>query len=168
MKYFVTIGSAEYELDLEGDSIRIGVESERVIIEHVPGTPILLARVGDEVHRIVARRSARGEYDIAVDGYRFNALALDERARAIRALADVSARPAGPSHLAAPMPGLIVRVNVQTGDQVRPGQGLIVMEAMKMENELRASVAGVVRSVLVTPGSAVEKGARLLELEPAP
>lgn len=63
------------------------------------------------------------------------------------------------------MPGLIVRINVQAGDAVQPGQGLVVMEAMKMENELRAQAAGTVKSVQVKPGTAVEKGAILIELE---
>ena len=65
----------------------------------------------------------------------------------------------------APMPGMIVRVSAQVGDQVQPGQGLVVMEAMKMENELRATTAGTVPAVLPQPGTAVEKGAVLLELE---
>jgi biotin carboxyl carrier protein len=62
------------------------------------------------------------------------------------------------------MPGLVVRVNVQVGDQVQPGQPLVVMEAMKMENELRSTSAGVVRAVRAQPGEAVEKGAILVEL----
>jgi biotin carboxyl carrier protein len=62
------------------------------------------------------------------------------------------------------MPGLVVRVNVQVGDQVQPGQPLVVMEAMKMENELRSTSAGVVRAVRAQPGAAVEKGAILVEL----
>jgi propionyl-CoA carboxylase alpha chain len=65
----------------------------------------------------------------------------------------------------APMPGLIVRVNVAAGDRVQPGQGLVVMEAMKMENELRATAAGTVKRVMAAPGAAVEKGALLLEME---
>ena len=63
------------------------------------------------------------------------------------------------------MPGLIVRVNAQVGDTVQAGQGLVVMEAMKMENELRAQSAGRVKAVLVAPGAVVEKGALLIELE---
>jgi pyruvate carboxylase subunit B len=63
------------------------------------------------------------------------------------------------------MPGLIVRVNVSVGDRVEAGQGIVVMEAMKMENELRATAAGTVRSVNATSGTAVEKGALLVELE---
>jgi pyruvate carboxylase subunit B len=62
------------------------------------------------------------------------------------------------------MPGLIVRVLVGPGDTVTEGQGLVVMEAMKMENELRSPSAGTVRSVAATPGTAVEKGAVLIEL----
>jgi pyruvate carboxylase subunit B len=63
------------------------------------------------------------------------------------------------------MPGLIVRVHVEVGATVQPGQGLVVMEAMKMENELRAVAGGVVKAVRVAPGTAVERGATLVELE---
>jgi pyruvate carboxylase subunit B len=64
------------------------------------------------------------------------------------------------------MPGLVVRVSVSVGDTVSAGQGLVVVEAMKMENELRASAAGVVTAVLAVPGHVVEKGAVLVELGP--
>jgi pyruvate carboxylase subunit B len=65
------------------------------------------------------------------------------------------------------MPGLIVRVTVVPGDRVEGGQGVVVMEAMKMENELRApgSGAAVVRAVHAQPGQAVEKGALLVEFD---
>ena len=83
----------------------------------------------------------------------------------LRELSGASKARAGVANLMAPMPGLIVRINVKEGDAVRAGQGLVVMEAMKMENELRASVNATVKRVAVTAGSAVEKGALLLELE---
>jgi pyruvate carboxylase subunit B len=63
------------------------------------------------------------------------------------------------------MPGMIVRVNVEVGARVHPGQGLVVMEAMKMENELRALAEATVKAVHAQPGAAVEKGALLIELE---
>ena len=56
-------------------------------------------------------------------------------------------------------------MNVKSGDKVAQGQGLVVMEAMKMENELRAQAAGTVKNVSVTPGTAVEKGTILIEME---
>lgn len=69
---------------------------------------------------------------------------------------------AGAQALHAPMPGRIVRVLVAAGDRVVPRQGLVVMEAMKMENELYAQMPGIVREVRVEPGSAVEAGALLV------
>ena len=63
------------------------------------------------------------------------------------------------------MPGLVVRVEVAAGERVRAGQGVVIMEAMKMENELRAEGEGVVARVLATAGQPVEKGAILVEFE---
>jgi pyruvate carboxylase subunit B len=63
------------------------------------------------------------------------------------------------------MPGLVLRVLVAPGQEVQPGQGLVVLEAMKMENELRATVGGRVKGVLVEAGMAVDKGKVLLEFE---
>jgi biotin carboxyl carrier protein len=68
---------------------------------------------------------------------------------------------AGPARLAAPMPGKVVRVLVAPGQEVREGQGLVVVEAMKMENELRAPRAGRVVDLPAREGQAVESGALL-------
>jgi biotin carboxyl carrier protein len=169
VKYFVRVGERELEVVLDGDSVTVDGSTVRAHVEDLPGTPIQIVSIGNEVHRVLAARGDhRGQYTLSVGGRRFTVEALDERARAIRELSGASARPAGPAHLVAPMPGLIVRVHVSEGDQVRPGQGLVVMEAMKMENELRAPVAGTIRRVLTAPGSVVEKGATLLEMESLP
>jgi pyruvate carboxylase subunit B len=125
-----------------------------------------MVKVGVRVYRVVVqRRTGRGRYSLWVDGYRFETEALDERTRSIRDLSAANAGPSGPAPILAPMPGLIVRVNVSIGDRVEAGQGIVVMEAMKMENELRATAAGTVRSIEVSPGTAVEKGALLVALE---
>jgi biotin carboxyl carrier protein len=71
----------------------------------------------------------------------------------------------GPARLVAPMPGKVVRVLVAVGDDVSARQGLVVVEAMKMENELRAGRAGHVREVLVAEGTSVEAGALLVVIE---
>ncbi len=168
MKFFVQIGDDVHEVSVDGETVVIGGDTVRARIEELPGTPLQLLTIGNEVHRLAIRRGdGKGRYVVSVDGFRLEVEALDERALAIRELSKASARPAGPAHLVAPMPGLVVRVSVGDGDQVRAGQGLVVMEAMKMENELRAVAAGRVKRVLVSPGSAVEKGAMLLEMEPA-
>ena len=71
----------------------------------------------------------------------------------------------GPQRVTSPMPGKIVKVLVKPGDKVDARQGLVVVEAMKMENELRARAAGTVTEVRVTEGSSVEAGAILVVLE---
>jgi biotin carboxyl carrier protein len=70
----------------------------------------------------------------------------------------------GPQRVTAPMPGKIVKLLVKPGDKVQPRQGLVVVEAMKMENELRARAAGTVSEVRVTEGASVEAGAILVIL----
>ncbi len=166
MKYYVRVGEDDHEVVLDGEGVQI--DGTRVVASVAPsdGTPVRVVSIGSEIHRVVLRRgSQRGAYTLWLDGFRFEVEALDERARAIRELSRTSAAPTGPAPLVAPMPGLIVRVAVKPGDEVKAGQGLVVMEAMKMENELRAVAAGRVKVVHAQPGTAVEKGALLVELE---
>ena len=100
-------------------------------------------------------------YRVALRGAAFD-IELKDAARGEGALV----RPrAGPLGIKAPMPGRVVRVLVAAGEQVESGQGLLVMEAMKMENELKAPRAGRVREVRVGERQAVETGALLLVLE---
>jgi pyruvate carboxylase subunit B len=166
VKYFVRVGDEEHEVVLDADGVHIDGADVAAQVTAIDGTPVSMVTIGDEVHRVVIRPGAsRGIYTLWLDGHRFDVEALDERTRAIRERAGISAGPSGPAPLLAPMPGLIVRVNAEVGDSVQAGQGLVVMEAMKMENELRAQAAGRVKAVLVAPGAVVEKGAILIELE---
>jgi acetyl/propionyl-CoA carboxylase alpha subunit len=154
------------EVELDGGRAKFADDDVVVRLEALEGTPVRLVTIGDRVHRIVERRrEGRGSYTIWVDGFRFDVEALDERARAIRDITAATARRTGPAPIVAPMPGLIVKVNVVVGDVIEPGHGAIVMEAMKMENELRATAGGRVRAVNVEVGAPVEKGVVLVELE---
>ena len=166
MKYFVRVGESQHEIAIDGETVIVDGEELRAHVEDIPGTPLQLLSIGNERFRILGRRGAeKGSYDISLEGYRLPVEALDERARVIRELSGATKKRAGAGNLVAPMPGLVVRINVKEGDVVRAGQGLVVMEAMKMENELRAAANATVKRVAVNPGSAVEKGALLLELE---
>jgi biotin carboxyl carrier protein len=70
--------------------------------------------------------------------------------------------------LVAQMPGRIVKIHVKPGDEVKPDQPVLVIEAMKMENELRSAASGIVREVSVAQGAAVEMNAQLVVIEPLP
>jgi acetyl/propionyl-CoA carboxylase alpha subunit len=166
MRYIVRVGPREHEVTLDGEGVHIDGDDVSARVVPIEGTPVQMVTIGDQVHRVVVRRGkARGTYTLWLDGYRFDVEALDERTRAIRELSRTPASSMGPAPIVAPMPGLIVRVNVQVGDRVQPGEGVVVMEAMKMENELRSQSAGTVKNVVVAAGATVEKGALLLELE---
>ena len=71
----------------------------------------------------------------------------------------------GTSTIAAPLPGLILKISVKEGDLVKAGQHVIIMEAMKMENEIQAPKDGKVKSILVKEGDAVNEGDIMIELE---
>lgn len=165
MKYIVDVNGERVAVDVNVNQVEIDGEYFDAGLTSVAGTPIRLVRLGEHLHRIVARRGeTRGKWVLDIDGVRVQAEALDERMRVIRDLTAAASGPAGPAPVVAPMPGLVVRVTVAVGDEVSAGQGLVMIEAMKMENELRASAAGVVTAVHAVPGEAVEKGTVLVEL----
>jgi pyruvate carboxylase subunit B len=167
MKYIVELNGERKTVAVEATGVSFESEQvEHAELSDVEDSPVRVVKVGSRVYRVVAqKRDGRGRYTLWVDGYRFDVEALDERTRSIRDLSAANTAPTGPAPVLAPMPGLIVRVNVSPGDVVEAGQGVIVMEAMKMENELRATSSGKVKSVEVTPGTAVEKGTVLVALE---
>ena len=165
LKYIVDVNGQNVTVELGPGGIEVDGEPVTAHLEEVEGTPVYLLTIAGALHRLaIVRREGRGQYSILSDDNRFDVEALDERRRAIRDMTGKSAAASGPAPLIAPMPGLVVRVNVRPGEEVQPGQSLVVMEAMKMENELRATAAGRVGSVRVQPGVAVEKGAVLIEL----
>ena len=167
MKYIVDIAGRRLEVTVDGEHVSVdGGAPQRAKLSEIEGTPVRLVTVGHEVHRVTARRDGvRGKYVLRIDGRRYQVEALDERTRAIRDMSAAAAGPAGPQPVKAPMPGLIVRIDVKSGDQVEAGQSVMAMEAMKMENELRAPAAGKVKAVLASVGDAVEKGALLVEFD---
>jgi acetyl/propionyl-CoA carboxylase alpha subunit len=155
-----------YSVQVNGELLTVDLPvPEGAVLTPVPGQPVWILTIGTTVHRVTVRRGASpGQYVLSLGGYRFEVEALNERARAIRDMARAATAASGPAPLRAPMPGLVTRLLVAAGDTVAAGQGLVVMEAMKMENELRSPSAGTVRSIAVAPGTAVEKGALLIEL----
>jgi biotin carboxyl carrier protein len=93
----------------------------------------------------------------------------EARSAAVAALAQQAqrAQAAGPALVKSPMPGRVVKILVRAGERVAAGHAVVVVEAMKMENELRAPRAGVVREIRCAEGAAVEAGQDLVVVEPA-
>ncbi len=168
MKYVIDVANYpdRQTVHVEGQTAKLAGTDAEASLFPSNGTPVRVMKIGEKVVRIVTKPGERrGQFTLEIDGYTYSVDAMDERTRAIRDLTAKSAAASGPAPLKAPMPGLIVRVNVAVGDVVVAGQGLVVMEAMKMENELRTASAGTVKAILVETGKAVDKGTILVELE---
>lgn len=165
MRYFVTIGDRVVEVDLTGHTPVVDGTPLQAQLVALPGTPVRSLLVDGRSHTLSAQPGdRRGRWTITVGRDRFTADAVDERTRAIREMsggADAEAE----KTVAAPMPGLVVKIEVEVGQAVRAGQGVVVVEAMKMENELKAPADGVVSKILVQERQTVEKGATLIVLE---
>ena len=154
MKLIVQVNdSPEYQTSLadlaEGASIE----------EVEPGLYSILKHGLSHQVRVAKHRDA---YKVEVDGRPATVTLRDPRALLNRRAAGAGS---GRQSIAAPMPGKIVRVLVAVGDAVEAGQGLIVVEAMKMQNEMKAPRAGVIVEVKVAPGATVTAGDPLVVIE---
>jgi biotin carboxyl carrier protein len=156
------------EVEVDGEQVTIGGQSHRATLGAIPGTPLRQLLLDGRPLTFSVEALGRGRWALTPAGERWEVEVLDERTRHIRSLAGASGRRRAADVLKAPMPGLVVRVNAKAGDKISTGAGLVVLEAMKMENELKAAAPGVVKAVRVTPGEAVEKGQVLVEFEGSP
>lgn len=165
MRYFVTIAGREVEVDLTGPTPVVDGTPVEAQLATLPGTRTRHLLAGGRSYPFSVQPGDRtGRWVLSTGAERFTADAVDERTRAIREMTG-TADDVADKTITAPMPGLVVKVEVSVGDAVRAGQGVVVVEAMKMENELKAPADGVVASIAVQPGQTVDKGATLIVLE---
>jgi biotin carboxyl carrier protein len=162
--YTVCIGGNEYvfDVDASGRWSMEGTPMESSVQE--TGAGVYAVNLGGRTFRVIAR-SADDAYIVLLDGVQCAASVETERTRLIRRYA----RPEGTVHhrleIHAPMPALVGRLLVAAGDEVQAGQPLLVLEAMKMENEIKAHRDAKVKEIAVVPGHTVEKGQLLIVLE---
>jgi pyruvate carboxylase subunit B len=165
MRYFVTIAGREVEVDLTGSTPVVDGVPVEAQLTALPGTRTRHLLAGGRSYPFTVQAGDRkGRWILGTGAERFTADAVDERTRAIREMTG-TADDVADKTIVAPMPGLVVKIEVAVGDTVRAGQGVVVVEAMKMENELKAPADGVVASIAVQPGQTVDKGATLIVLE---
>lgn len=168
MRYAVLLDGQVIGVEVDGDRVTVAGEQHTAMLGAIPGTPLRLLLLDGRPTTLSVESLGRGRWALAPGGERREVEVLDERALHIRSLTNNSDRPKASPVLKAPMPGLVLRVQVIPGQAVAAGAGLVVLEAMKMENELKSPAPAVVKAVRVAPGDAVEKGQVLLEFEDNP
>ena len=167
MRYHVTLRARTYVIDVEGGAVTIDGERFEAHSAAIPGTPLLHLLLGKESWTVACQQLEGRRWALGAVGERFEVDVQDDRSKQIEALTGRGRKEAVGGVIKAPMPGLVVRVEVTAGQEVAAGAGLVVVEAMKMENELRAPHPGVVEQVHVSAGDRVEKGSPLVTLKVA-
>lgn len=164
MIWHVSVGGATRTIERTPDGWRL---DGRVVAAHLtrdPASAELVLHLDGLAIPLGLDGHGPGGWRLVHEGTLHEVRVEDERTRELRARAPIPAGAGGPALLKAPMPGLVVRVLVHDGEHVAAGAGLVVLEAMKMENELKAPRAGLVGGLRVAAGQTVEKGAVLLEV----
>jgi biotin carboxyl carrier protein len=157
MLYDVTIDGKNYRLELERAEGRwwCRLDGHEVAVDAVLARPdVLSLRIGKQAYEIKSERVGN-DWHVWVGSARFACEVRDPRALRSRARA---ADDYGPRKLTAPMPGKVVRVLVREGDSVEAGAGVLVVEAMKMQNEIKSPKKGTIQKMLAAEGVAVNAG----------
>jgi biotin carboxyl carrier protein len=165
MRYVVVVEGQSIEVEVEGEQITVGGQQYQANLGRIPGTPLRQLLLDDRPVTLTVESNGQGRWMLSRAGERSDVEVLDERTRHIRSLTGNAEQSRKADVLRAPMPGLVVRINARPGEAVAVGDGLVVLEAMKMENELKAGASAKVKAVRVNPGEAVEKGQVLIEFD---
>ena len=165
MRWWVARGERRVEVDVRrlGERFEVAVDGTSYSLEFLPvatGLSAMLCADG-RTFAVASRRDGPGRWRISLGDREFQVHLRDPLEREVAGHAGAVA---GPQEVRAPIPGKVVSVGVAPGDAVAAGQALVVLEAMKMQNQICAEGAGTVESVAVAPGTTVEGGQVLVVL----
>ncbi len=131
---------------------------------HLSGNTYIL-KLENKFYRVSADKIKNGNYSISLEGNRFEAeirSALQEKASQLLQQAGTLKKRI---EVKAPMPGMVLKIKKKEGDEISNGETIIILEAMKMENDLRAPQSGNIKDIFIREGTAVEKGTVLFSIE---
>ncbi|MFZ5818860.1 MAG: acetyl-CoA carboxylase biotin carboxyl carrier protein subunit [Chloroflexota bacterium] len=164
MKYITTVNDKEFLIEIV-DEHRLAVNGRvfQVDFDSIHGQPVFsLLLDGRSFEGFVY--SGEEQMEVLLMGRQFPVKVEDEREKRLRAAAGGAVSEAGEFHLKSPMPGMVVSIPVEEGQAVEKGQVLVILESMKMQNELKAPRAGTVHRVRVRAGESVEQRQTLLSV----
>ena len=167
MVYDITISEKTYHVELTREGTRwVGkIDGQSFSVDAVPTARDILSIIEGEgnAFEVKRERALNGELHMLVGSSRYACEINDPRSLRTRRAAAGGAE--GPQKITAPMPGKVVRIVAAQGTEVEAGKGVIVVEAMKMQNELKSPKTGKVQKILVPEGATVNAGDTLAIIE---
>lgn len=167
MAFIARLGEKTYTVEIEeiGKSLyRVAVDGSEFVVDGKKTGLANYSLIVDNRSFEVDVDVMEDEYRVLVDGRSYHINLLDERRMRVGGLQS-GIQPQGRQNVSVPMPGKVIAVLVSEGDKVERGQGMVIVEAMKMENEVRCPIDGEVKEVRVKTGDAIEAGAVLAVVE---
>ncbi len=165
MKYITTVDGKEFEVEIVDDKhVRIGERLLTVDFESVSGQPVFSVIIDGKSYESFISESDEG-WQVLMRGKQYQITVEDEREKRLRAAAGGGVAEGGEFNLKAPMPGLVVAIPVAEGQEIKKGQVLIILESMKMQNELKSPKDGIVERIRVKAGESVEQKQALLSVK---
>jgi len=162
MKYITTVGDQEFIIEIDHED-RILVNGKRYEIDFQPSPEGNIFSLLLNNHSLEGVAEEREEtWEVLMKGELYEVSVQDERAYRLAKARESVATVTGEVTVVSPMPGIVIAVPVAVGEQVMKGDKVVILESMKMENELRAPREGIVSRVSVQPGASVEKGQTLV------
>jgi len=156
MKYITTIKDKKFEIEIQNDG-SVLVNGQPREVDFLALTPSLYSIIMNGLSLEVVIEERSGEYEVLMGGRLYEGEVLDERAQLMLSRHGGKVAETGEVSIKSPMPGLIVAVPVAEGQAVTAGQTVIILESMKMQNELKAPRDGVVQRISVAAGQTVEQ-----------
>jgi biotin carboxyl carrier protein len=166
MSYIATIGDKEVKVEVQEMGVgqyKVTVDGREHVVDAQQVQPGLWSIVYGNASYEVDVDGRSDEYEALIDGDCYKFTLASEQRRALMRSGGKGA--AGKAMVTSPMPGKVVKILVTEGEEVKAEQGVIVVEAMKMENELKSAVAGKVKEIFVKEGEIVDSGAKLVLVE---
>ena len=164
MKYITTVEGKEYTVEvLDEKHVIVNGKSYEVDFESVSGQPVYSLILDGKSHESYIARGDEN-WQVLLRGRLYPVTVEDEREKRLRATAGGGVAENGEFILKAPMPGLVVAIPVNEGQEVKKGQVILILESMKMQNELKAPRDGVIQRVKVKAGESVEQKQTLLSV----
>jgi biotin carboxyl carrier protein len=165
MKYISTVNDSEYLIEII-DERHISVNGKVLTVDFnsVSGQPVYSMLVDGKSYEGFVYPGDE-KWEVLLMGRQFPVMVEDEREKRLRAAAGSSVSETGEYHLKAPMPGMVVSILVEEGQDIEKGQVLLILESMKMQNELKSPRDGTVGRVRVKPGESVEQRQTLLSVQ---